>query len=149
MYQKEISNQYKVELHEQILKVFHASGMKLHDNRLGSKVYSNYQCLALIVLFMRRKALRQFVAELKESKWTKWLGLKELVTKSTLHRWIKKFNLTQLRCLLTQTVAENKPTLMAVDATGFDSFNRSRHYEKRLQDFGLNNAKMPLQRQIC
>ena len=44
---------------------------------------------------------------------------------------------------LTQAVADKKPILMAIDATGFDSFNRSRHYEKRLRDFGVNNSKMP------
>jgi len=51
--------------------------------------------------------------------------------------------LSWLRNILSKTTAKNKPSLMAVDATGFDSFNRSRHYEKRLRDFGFNNAKMP------
>ena len=69
MIQTKISNQYKTKLHRQILKVFHASGMKLNDNKLGSKVYSNYQRVALIVLFQRSgKALRKFVEELFESK---------------------------------------------------------------------------------
>lgn len=142
--QTTISNQYEIKLHEQILKLCHSMELSLHDNIFGSKVYTNYQRVALMVLFMRsKKALRKFTAELLESKWPLWLGLKELVTKSTLHRWIKKFDLVRLRCLLTQTVAKTKPSLMAIDATGFDSFPRSKHYEKRLKDFGLNNAKMP------
>lgn len=144
MYQTEISSQYESKLHAQIIKVFHASGMKLNDNKLGSKVYSNYQRVALIVLFMRsRKALRQFVAELKESKWPRWLGLRELPSKSVLHNWLVKWNVFWLRKILSNCVANDKPSLMAIDATGFDSFNRSRHYEKRLRDFGVNNAKMP------
>ena len=142
--QTEIINQYETKLHEQILKLCHSKELSLHDNIFGSKVYTNYQRVALIVLFMRsQKALKKFTAELVESKWPKWLGLKELVSKSTLNRWIKKFDLAKLRCLLTQTVANKKPSLMAIDATGFDSFNRSRHYEMRLKQFGVNNAKMP------
>lgn len=90
-----------------------------------------------------KKALRKFTVELVESKWPRWIGLKELVTKSILNRWINKFDLASLRYLLTQSVAESKPSLMAIDATGFDSFSRSKHYEKRLRDFGVNNAKMP------
>ncbi len=142
--QTEIISQYEIKLHEQILKLCHSMDLSLHDNVLGSKVYTNYQRVALIVLFMRsKKALRVFTSELVESRWPRWLGLKELVSKSTLNRWIKKFDLAKLRCFLTQTVADKKPILMAIDATGFDSFNRSRHYEKRLRDFGVNNSKMP------
>ena len=144
MIQTTISNQYEVSLHRQILKVFHATDMNLHDNKLGSKVYTNYQRVALIILFMRsRKALRQFVDELKESKWPRWIGLKELPSKSVLHNWLTKWNVSWLRNILSKTVVNQKPSLMAVDATGFDSFNRSRHYEKRLRDFGVNNVKMP------
>jgi len=144
MIQKQINSQYKVGLQRQILKVFHASNMKLHDNYFGSKVFTNYQRLALMVLFVRsRKALRNFVSELKESKWVHWLGLQEIPSKSSLQRWIKKFNLQTLRKLLSLTVAKQQPSLMAVDATGFDSFQRSTHYEKRLKDFGIRNPYSP------
>jgi hypothetical protein len=143
MIQKTITNQYNTELHSQIINLCHSLELPLHDNLFGSKIYTNYQRVALIVLFMRsKKALRKFTAELVESKWPRWLGLKELVSKSTLNRWIKKFDLAKLRFLLTQTVADKKPSLMAIDATGFDSFNRSRHYEMRLKQFGVN-SKMP------
>ena len=93
MIQTEISDQYEVALQRQILKVFHASKLCLHDNHFGNEVYTNYQRLALIVLFQRsRKALSDFVAELKESKWAHWLRLKELSGKSTLHRWLQERN---------------------------------------------------------
>ena len=73
MVQTEISSQYEVSLQHEILKVFHASSMRLHDNYFGNKVYTNYQRVALIVLFVRsRKALRQFTLELAESKWPSW-----------------------------------------------------------------------------
>lgn len=144
MNHQEIFDQYETKLHAQILKVFHASDMKYHDNKFGNKVYSNYQRLALIVLFMRsRKPLRQFVAELKESKWPRWLGLRDIPSYRTLHHWLTRWNVSWLRNILNTTVVKKKPSVMAIDATGFDSFNRSRHYEKRLREFGVNNAKMP------
>jgi len=76
------------------------------------------------------------------------VGLKELVSKSTLNRWIKKFDLAKLICLLTKTVAYKKPSLMAIDATGFDSFNRSRHYED-CKILVLITLKCPSLKQIC
>jgi hypothetical protein len=144
MTQKTITNQYKCELHSQIIKLCNSLELPLHDNVLGSKVYTNYQRVALIILQMRSgKALRKFVNELVESKWPNWLGLKELVSKSTLHRWIKKFSLVDLRIFLNQSTSARKPKLMAIDATGFDSWQRSRHYEARLKQFGVTDYKMP------
>ena len=144
MNQQRISNQYEVELHNQILKLFHKSDLRMHDNILGSKVYTNYQRVALIVLFQRsRKAPRDFVSELKESRWVRWIGLREIPNFTTLSRWIKKFNMSKLRQFLTKTVSEEKPSLMAIDATGFDSWQRSRHYERRLRDFKVRNPHLP------
>ena len=142
MYQTTISNQYEIKLHEHIIKFCHSLNLKLHDNKFGNKQYTNYQRIALIILHMRtNKSLRRFTEELVESKWPNWLGLKQLVTKSTLQRWIKKWTLSYLRQLLYQTVFSIKPKLMAIDATGFDSWKRSRHYEKRLKQFGVNKPK--------
>ncbi len=144
MTQKTITNQYETKLHSEIFKLCHALELSLHDNVLGSKIYTNYQRLALIILLMRSgKSLRKFTNELVESKLPRWLGLKELITKSTLHRWIKKFTMSDLRIFLDQTTPINKPEMMAIDATGFDSWQRSRHYEHRLKQFGVNDYKMP------
>lgn len=144
MTQKTLTNQYEVQLHHQVLKLFHASNTKLHDNKLGSRVYSNYQRVALIILFMRsRKALRDFVNELKESKWPRWLGLKDIPSKSVLHNWLCKWNLSWLRQILATTVASENPKLLAIDATGFDSWARSRHYHKRLKECGVHNPHLP------
>ena len=144
MVQKEFSNQYEVELHQQILKVCHKLELNLHDNHKGPKIYANYQRVALIVLFTRsRKALRDFCSELVESKWPSWLGLKDLPTKSTLHRWISKFDLMFVRKILRRLVKKKQPRIMAVDATGFDSFHRSRHYEKRLKQCGFRKPYEP------
>ena len=142
--QKTLTNQYEVELHCQIIKLCNSMELSLHDNILGSKIFTNYQRVAMIVLFQRSgKALRKFVSELRESLWPKWLGMQELVSKSTLHRWIKKWNLEVLRKILLDTVKDQKPSLMAIDATGFDSWQRSRHYEQRLKDFGVQKKHSP------
>ena len=144
MIQTQINNQYEVGLQRQILKVFHASNLRLHDNYFGNKVYTNYQRVSLIVLFMRsKKALRKFVDELFESKWPCWLGLREIPCYRTIHSWLVKWNVSWLRNIINKTTAEEKPVLMAIDATGFDSFQRSRHYEQRLKYFGVKDYKMP------
>ena len=142
--QKQLPCQYEIELHHQILKVCHEMELPLHDFVLGSKLFTNYQRFSLIVLFQRSgKALRNFVSELKESRWPRWLGLKALPAKSTLHDWLKKWDVSFLRKILATTVAKQKPHLMAVDATGFDSWQRSRHYEKRLRQFGVHKQHDP------
>lgn len=145
MIQTEITDQYAVPLQRQILKVFHASKLRLHDNHFGSKVYTNYQRIALIVLFMRsRKALRDFIFELTESKWPRWLGLKDIPSYRTLHHWLTKWSVSWVRAFLCNTVAHEQPSLMAVDATGFDSWQRSRHYEKRIGAAPMPHAKADL-----
>jgi len=144
MVQIEFPHQYEVDLHRQIIKVCHEMELPLHDFVKGSKLFTNYQRFALIVLFERSgKALRNFVKELIESKWPRWLGLKEIPAKSTLHDWLKKWKSTVLRTFLATIVAKQQPSLMAVDATGFDSWQRSRHYEKRMKQCGVHDVHMP------
>lgn len=142
--QKEIYYQYENKLHKQILKLCHKMNLSLHDNRLGPKKFTNYQRVALLVLFMRsRKALRDFVAELFESRWPIWLGLKDIPSKSTIHNWLKGFGMNFIRELLTLSIESHEPQLMAVDATGIDSWQRSRHYEKRIKQCGFREEHMP------
>ena len=144
MMQKTIFNQYETKLHHQIIKVFHASGMRMHDNYTGSKKFTNYQRVALLVLFSRSgKALRNFVNELFETKWPTWLGLRDIPNFSTISRWLRKWNLSFLRNILKTTVAKTKPSIMAIDATGFDTWQRSRHYEQRLKQFGVHRKHEP------
>ena len=105
----------------------------MHWNSFGPKKFTNYQRVGLIALFLRsKKSLRDFILELKESRWSSWLGLKELPGKSTLHDWLKLFDLKILRLFQREILCKEKPSLMAIDATGIDSWQRSRHYEKRM-----------------
>jgi hypothetical protein len=116
----------------EILKLYHAMDLPLHDNHFGPRIYSEFQKFSLVVLFRRsKKVLRDFITELYESKWLSWLDFKQMPSKSVLHDWCKKYTVEFIR-ELNNTLLQNKnPTLMAVDATGVDAYQRSKHYEKR------------------
>jgi hypothetical protein len=68
---------------------------------------------------------------LKESKWISWLGLLRIPKKSTFHDWLNLFSMKTIRQLL-RLLKPKKSKLTAIDGTGFDSWQRSRHYEKRV-----------------
>ena len=142
MKQIKLNSQYKCSLHAEILKVCHKMCLKLHDNRIGPKIFTNYQRISLIILFLRsKKSLRKFISEFYETKWSKWLGLKELPTRSSLHRWIQNFKLSFIRQFNQLILSNEKPEIMSIDATGIDSWQRSRHYAKRINDPNMPYAK--------
>ena len=139
-----ISNTFETKLHDEIIKLCHSMELNLNDNHKGPKIYTNYQRVALIILFLRsRKSLRDFAKELFESRWIKWLGLREIPSFRSIHEWLKRWDLKWVRKLLEQISTKSNPRTMAIDATGFDSWKRSRHYERRLKDFGVHNPHTP------
>jgi len=108
-------------LEKELLNLFHSSGMPLHFNKTGNKEFTNYQRISLIILLRRsKKSLRDFIEELKESRWTSWLGLKKIPGKSTLHDWIKLFKMKTIRELFS-LIKPKKSELTAIDGTGLDS----------------------------
>ncbi len=124
-------------LEEQLINLFHESGLPLHFNKTGNKEFTNYQRVSIIILFRRSgKSIRAFIDEnLSESKWTSWLGLKKIPKKSTLHDWLKIFNMEIIR-EICKLLLPKKVELTSIDGTGFDSWQRSRHYEKRAEEIG-------------
>lgn len=121
------------ELHSKILKLCHQMELPLHYNHKGPKTFTNYQRVGLIILYHRsKKALRDFIAELYESLWPQWLGLKEIPGKSTLNDWMKLFQLQTIRQLQTILVSDQQPEILAIDSTGIDSWHQSRHYTWRI-----------------
>ena len=119
-------------LENQLIKIFHSSGLPLYFNKTGNKEFTNYQRVSIIILFQRsKKSIRDFIEELYESKWVSWLGLKKIPKKSTLHDWLKIFNMKIIRKICKVLLPE-EIKLAVVDGTGFDSWQRSRHYEKRI-----------------
>jgi len=134
-YQKTI-NQSNNSMYQELINLFHSSGMPMHFNKTGNKEFTNCQRISLIILLRRsKKSLRDFIEELKESRWTSWLGLKKIPGKSTLHDWIKLFKMKTIRELFS-LIKPKKSELTAIDGTGLDSWQRSRHYEKRANEIG-------------
>src|SRR3989338_4783631 len=132
MLQQIILPKYNNKLEEQLINLFHQSDLPLHFNKTGNKEFTNYQRVSIIILFRRSgKSIRAFIDDnLRESKWISWLGLKKIPKKSTLHDWLKIFNMNFLRKICKMLLPDNVE-LTSIDGTGFDSWQRSRHYEKR------------------
>jgi len=136
MFQNIILPKYNNKLEEQLINLFNSSGLPLYFNKTGNKEFTNYQRVSIIILFQRsKKSIRDFVDELQESKWISWLGLKKIPKKSTLHDWLKIFNMKTIRKLKDILLPE-KVELTSIDGTGFDSWQRSRHYEKIVDGIG-------------
>jgi len=136
MLQQIILPKYNNKLEEQLINLFHSSNLPLHFNKTGNKEFTNYQRISIIILFQRsKKSLREFVVEFKESKWISYLGLKKIPKISTLHDWLKLFDMQIIR-KLGKVLLPDKIELTSIDGTGFDSWQRSRHYEKRAEEIG-------------
>ncbi len=138
MLQQIILPKYNNKLEEQLINLFHSLDLPLHFNKTGNKEFTNYQRISIIILFQRsKKSIRQFIDEdLKESKWISYLGLKKIPKKSTLHDWLKIFNMKIIR-KICRMLLPKKIELTSIDGTGFDSWQRSRHYEKRAGEVHL------------
>ena len=142
--QKELYYQYESKLQKQVIKLCHSLELKLHFNKKGPKIFTNYQRVMLIILYLRsKKSLINFVKELHETRWPIWLGLKEIPGKSTINDWMKLFGLDFIRQFLEHFLVQEKPLVMAIDATGIDSWQRSRHYERRIKQCGFKEKYMP------
>ena len=139
-----LNNTYETKLHSNIINLCHKMELPLHFNHKGPKIFTNYQRIALIFLYIRsKKSLIDFLEELRETKWTTWLGLKEIPGKSTLNDWIRLFDLATIRRFLVKQISRESPKIMAIDATGIDSWQRSRHYERRIKQCGFREEYMP------
>ena len=144
MIQNILINQYNNPLEKELIKLFHESNLPNHFNQKGNKEFVNLQRVSLIILFRRsKKALRDFIRELKESKWIYWLQLKKIPSKSTLHNWLNLFKMKTIMQLFNQ-LKPKKSKFTAIDGTGFDSFHRSRHYEKRVGFTQMPYSKVDL-----
>jgi len=143
MNQKQIT-QINNPMNREFINSFHRLGLPMHFNHYGNKEFSNYQRVALIILYQRsKKSLRDFCVELHESLWIKWLNLKKIPSKSAIHLWLKLFNMRHIR-MLNSVLLTHKTRLTAVDGTGFDSWQRSRHYAKRIGEPSMPYAKADL-----
>lgn len=139
-------NQFNNKLHGEIIKLCHCAKLKPHNFVMGSKLFNNYQRVALIVLYTESgKSLRDFCNDERGSllPWKRWLQLPKIPGKSTLHDWLKSIKLDFIRELLHQTISHLKPSIVAIDGSGVDTYHRSSYYQKRLNDFGFRKPKSP------
>jgi hypothetical protein len=143
--QTTINNQYDNEVYKLILKVCHKTELPLHFNHKGPKTFTNNQRVALLLLRERwNMSFQRFVDYLYETKWVKWLGLREIPGKSTLHDWAKLFGMNKICSFFNQLLTKEKPSVMALDGTGLDSYHRSRHYEWRIQAKKTPHVKLDI-----
>ena len=137
MLQQIILPKYNNKMEEQLINLFHELDLPLHFNKTGNKEFTNYQRISIIILFFRsKKSLRDFVVEFQESKWISYLGLNKTPKKSTLHDWLKIFNMKIIR-KICKVLLPREIKLTAIDGTAFDSWQRSRHYEKRVGEASI------------
>jgi len=139
-------NQFSNKLHAEVIKLCHLSKLKPHDFVRGCKLFDNYQRVSLIVLFIQsNKSLRRFLSNIDGSltAWKHWLKLKKIPSKSTLHSWLKKFDLNFIRELFSLTISGLKPEIVAIDGSGVETQYKSSYYQKRLTDFGFRKPKSP------
>ena len=133
MKQKQLMYTPKHRFLSEIIKLYHEMGLPLHDNDIGPRIFSEFHKFSLVILFRRsKKVLRDFIAELYETKWPTWLNLRQIPSKSVLHNWCKKYTIEFLRELNRTFLKKKSPKLMAIDATGVDAYQRSKHYERRV-----------------
>jgi len=124
-------------LENQLLNLFHSSGLPMHFNKTGNKEFTNYQRVSLIIIFRREnKSIRDFIEWLEESKWISWLGLRKIPKKSTFHDWLELFDMKLIRKLIDFSVDKKDLEVTAIDGSGVDTNFKSSYYKKRLKDFG-------------
>jgi len=136
MHYQNILSGFNNKLEGELVKLFHSLNLPLHFNKTGNKEFTNYQRISIIILFYKsKKSLRDFIVEIQETKWISWLGLTKIPKKSTLHDWLNIFSMKIIREISKVLLPENIE-LTSIDGTGFDSWQRSRHYEKRALEIG-------------
>ena len=131
-------------MNREFINAFHRLKLPLHFNYYGNKQFSNYQRVAIIILYIRsKKSLRDFSNEFDESTWKSMLGLRKVPAKSTINDWMKLFKMKTIR-LFNSVLLSQKKRLTAIDGTGVDSWQRSRHYAKRIGEPNMPYAKVDL-----
>ncbi|MBS3113114.1 hypothetical protein J4418_03460 [Candidatus Woesearchaeota archaeon] len=121
------------QLQKLVKKVCYQKQISQYHFKFGPKIYTQHQFVALLILYAKSgKSLRNFVKSLYESKWPKWLKLKEIPSKSSIHSHFERIGLTIIRNLNLVITKLKESIHYAIDSTGIDSYYASKHYEKRI-----------------
>jgi len=126
--------QYTIEQVQQLVKkVCYQKQISQYHFKFGPKIYTQHQFVALLILYSKSGlSLRDFIKYLYESKWPEWLKLKEIPSKSSIHRHFERIGLKIIRALNITIVRMKKTVHYAIDSTGIDASYASKHYEKRI-----------------
>ena len=128
-------NQFNNKLHGNIIKLCYCAKLKPHNFVMGSKLFNNYQRVAILVLYIQSgKSLRRFISNLDGSltAWKHWLQLKRLPEKSTLHDWLVSFSVSFIRDLIRFSLENPNPDLVAIDGSGIEADHKTNYYKKRI-----------------
>lgn len=125
---------------KELFETFLALNLPEFTSKTGSKKFTTFQKLAIVILYFRSKlSLREFCDQInKESLWKRDLKLNIDIKKSTVNDWVRDFDLSFIKKILDQTNEGDNPKILGIDGSGLATMFKSSYYQKRLKDFGLN-----------
>lgn len=110
--------------------------------KFSKKEFTTYQLLTLLLIkIYEKKGYRAFISWLKISDIQKWLQLRKIPHFTTLQKFADRLKVPMLEKLLMTSGETKSFQRGALDATGLTFRNPSRHYEKRMTDFGQKIIK--------
>ena len=136
---KEIISKNKLTFEDELNEIILSLNLPKYNNKTGNKQFTTSQKLSCVILYFRSKlGLREFCDYLNnETNWDRKLELKYKITKSSLNRWVKEFDLDFLKKVLDKTNRNQNPKILGIDGSGLSTKYKSSYYEKRLKDFGV------------
>jgi hypothetical protein len=118
--------------------------MPLYASKHSCKTFTNHQLFKLLVYksFLGLD-YRRFVDNLKTSKIPEYIGMNRIPHFTTLQKFAKRQSIQNLEKMLLKFIKLNKRKVKnaGFDATGFTLSHASKHYEKRLTQFGHKPVK--------
>lgn len=121
-----------IKLTEALVRVCMRSRIPLYSCRKSKHVYKQYQHVVIVCLMKHFRLHYRSVIELLEITpgLQRIIGLKRLPHYTTIHKFFRRFSLTKMELVLSQTVRLFGITesTIAIDSTGFSSNYASRYY---------------------
>ncbi|WII09278.1 transposase [Methanomassiliicoccales archaeon LGM-DZ1] len=129
---------------EALTAAMDAAGVPQCFSKFSNCIYTDRQKLAVLVLMARHGisygAVRRDLGMYRG--FTDAIGLKRIPDGSTLCKFLKRIGTDVLeRVVMAFAAAADGGATVAVDSTGLSDFDRSAHYEKRLDDFGAGRSR--------
>lgn len=118
--------------------------MPLYGHKHSQKTFTNHQLFKLeIYRAFLKQDYRRFVDNLKTSKIPEYLEMNRIPHFTTLQKFAQRQKISKLEKMLLKCIKlhKNKIVNTGFDATGFSMAHASRHYEKRLTQFGQKYIK--------